>query len=195
MNGIRTVFIGLLLLATGAAAQEAQEMTPEQQAMMAAFQASMTPGEPHARLARLTGDFTATVRSFEEPNGEPTESLSELTRSLELGGRVLREEWSGQVMGMAFQGVGRVGYDNVTERYWTTWTDNLSTGLFTGYGHWDPERNGLVFDGEMPDPVAGGMVRTRSVATYGDDGTERMVMYRIVDGEEVKIMEMDIRPR
>ena len=29
----------------------------------------------------------------------------------------------------AFTGVGRTGYDNVTGRYWSTWTDTMSTGV------------------------------------------------------------------
>ncbi len=183
------------LLALTVRAQDPADMSPEEQAMMAAFQASMTPGEPHAFLGRQVGHYTAVVKNFEDPSGEPSLSESTVTRALELGGRVLREEWTGSVMGMDFVGVGRTGYDNVTKRYWTTWTDNLSTGLFIAYGDWNEGRDALVFEGEMPDPLTGEMVGTKSVSTYEDGGAERMTMFRMIDGEPVKIMEFEITPR
>lgn len=195
MQAFKQLIAGLALLVAGAAiAQEqAPEMTPEEQQMWAAFEASMVPGEPHAFLAKQEGEFVATVKSFEDPSGEPEISESMVVRSMELGGRVLREEWTGTVMGMPFKGVGRTGYDNVTGRFWSTWTDNLSTGLFVAYGK-RLEDGSLEFKGEMPDPISGGMVPTRSVAKHGD-AVEVMDMYRMMGDEEVRIMNFELRRR
>ncbi len=168
------------------------EMSPEEAAMWAAFEASMTPGDPHAFLAAQAGEFVATVRNFEDPAGEPEVSESQVVRTMELDGRVLREVWSGTVMGMPFEGIGRTGYDNVTQRYWTTWTDNLSTGVFVAYGHRDANTGVMEFKGDMPDPMSGKMIPTRSVATHGDD-VETMTMYRVAGGEDIKTMEFEVR--
>lgn len=183
------------LACSAAFAQEGTpaEMTPQEQAVWAAFEASMTPGDPHAMLAEQTGKFTATVKSYEDPSGEPQVSESTVVRTMELGGRVLREEWSGTVMGMPFTGIGRTGYDNVTDRYWSTWTDNISTGLFVAYGE-QLDDGRLEFIGEMPDPMSGGMVPTRSVARYGD-GIETMDMYRRIGDDDVLVMRFELRRR
>ncbi len=169
------------------------EMTPEEQAMWAAFEASMTPGDPHALLEAQAGEFTALVKSYAGPGADPEISESRVVREMELGGRVLREEWSGTVMGMPFTGIGRTGYDNVTGRYWSTWTDNLSTGLFVAYGE-QLDDGSLEFIGEMPDPMTGSMEPTRSVARYGDD-IETMDMYRMVGDDEVLVMHFELRRR
>lgn len=185
----------LVALTAAASAQQSEEamagMTAEEAAMMAAFQASMTPGEPHAWLAEQSGEYNALVRSWDDPDSEPQTSRSRVVRTMELGGRVLREEWTGTVMGMPFSGVGRTGYDNVTERYWSTWTDNLSTGLFISHGQRHVDGS-LEFHGEMPDPRSGAMIPTRSVATHAD-GTERMEMYQTVDGEEMRVMVIELQ--
>lgn len=189
------VSFAIIAISASAQAPDATDMSAEEAAMMAAFQASLTPGEPHERLASLTGEYTGTVKSYESPDLPPEVSESAVSRTMELDGRVMREEWTGSVMGMPFHGIGRTGYDNVTQRYWTTWTDNLSTGLFVGYGSWDAERDALVIEGEMPDPVSGEMIATRSEATYGEGGAEQMRMYRVVDGEPVLMMEFDLARR
>jgi len=186
-----TIMIAMLGGSIATAQEQAPEMTPEEQQMWAAFEASMTPGDPHDFLAGQAGEFVATVKSFEDPSGEPEVSESMVVREMELGGRVLREEWSGTVMGMPFKGVGRTGYDNVTDRYWSTWTDNLSTGLFVAYGE-RLEDGSLEFNGEMPDPVSGAMIPTRSVAKHGDD-VETMDMYRMMGDQEVHIMNFELR--
>lgn len=185
----------VLLVMSAASAQEGgtAEMTPEEQAMWAAFEASMTPAGPHAFLAEQTGEFTAIVKAYEDPDGEPDISESTVVRQMELGGRVLREEWSGTTMGIPFEGIGRTGYDNVTDRYWSTWTDNLSTGLFIAYGE-RLDDGSLEFMGEMPDPMTGDMVPTRSVGRYGEE-VETMEMYRTVGDEEMLIMRFELRRR
>lgn len=191
-NRLQTAVIALFVCCSALAQEGAPaEMTTEEQAMWAAFEASMTPAEPHAMLAQQAGEFTATVSSYAEPGAEPEISESMVVRNMELGGRVLREEWTGTVMGMPFKGIGRTGYDNVTGRYWSTWTDNLSTGLFIAYGK-ELGDGSMEFLGEMPDPMSGEMVPTRTVGRYGG-AVETMDMYRSLGDEEVLVMRFELR--
>ncbi|MEM9304407.1 MAG: DUF1579 domain-containing protein [Pseudomonadota bacterium] len=171
------------------------KMSAEEAAMMAALEASMTPGKEHEWLASLVGEFDAEVKTYTAPGAPPEIAQSKVVRTVELDGRVLHEVWTGSVMGMPFTGIGRLGYDNVTKRYWTTWTDNISTGLFIGYGQWDKSRERLIFEGEMPDPMSGQMVPTRSVATYPDENRETMLMYENSTGTERLTMEFSLTRR
>ena len=58
-----------------------------------------------------------------------------------LDGRVLIEEVTSSMMGMPFTGHGMTGYDNVTGKYWSTWTDSMSTGLMVSEGTCDAQDN------------------------------------------------------
>lgn len=188
-----------ILLASIAMAQEAQEapegMSPEQAAMMEAWSQAMTPGPEHERLAEAVGDWKATVKMWMEPGGEPSVSESTVSRSMSLGGRVLVEEWRGEMMGRPFIGHGRTGYDNVTEKYWSTWTDNMSTALMVFHGHYDPETERFTFTGSHTDPMSGETVESRSVSWHDDAEREVMEMYETRDGREVKTMEMTLERR
>jgi len=189
----------MLFFTTLAMAQEgegaAEGMSPEQAAMMEAWTEAMTPGPEHERLAEAVGDWKASVKMWMEPGGEPSVSESTVSRFMTLGGRVLVEEWRGEMMGQPFIGHGRTGYDNVTEKYWSTWTDNMSTGLMTFEGHYDPETEKYTFAGSFNDPTSGQPIQSRSVSWRDEAGREFMEMYEMRGGEEVKTMEMTLERR
>ena len=119
--------IALLLVASVAVAQdEAPEMSPEMQAMMEAWMAAGKTGEPHEALSKAVGDWTMTIRSWQEPGTEPMVSEGTAKKMMALGGRVLEEHIESDMMGQPFTGVARSGYDNVTKKHWATWTDSMS---------------------------------------------------------------------
>ena len=47
-----------------------------------------------------------------------------------LDGRFLQQEFTGEMMGQPFSGVGINAYDNLRKRYVTTWIDTMGTGIF-----------------------------------------------------------------
>ncbi|MEM1082243.1 MAG: DUF1579 family protein, partial [Pseudomonadota bacterium] len=109
-----------------------------------------------------------------------------------LGGRVLEERWSGDMMGMEFMGHGRTGFNNVTGEYWSTWTDNMSTGLMMFTGSFNESSNRFEFSSSYIDPVTKETVYSRSVATPEENGQETMEMYETRDGEEFMTMRMTL---
>ena len=189
----------LCLVASLASAQEsgdsAASMSPEQAEMMQAWAEAMQPGSEHERLAESVGEWDATVKAWMAPGGEPSTSEATVSRSMSLGGRVLVEEWQGLMMGQDFIGHGRTGFNNVTGKYWSTWTDNMSTGLMAFDGTYDAEANRYTFTGSYADPVSGEMIESRSVSYTDDQGREVMEMYETRGGEEIKTMEMTLQRR
>jgi len=186
------VLLFLLLLPAVAGAQEAAEdqMSAEQQAMMEAYMKAATPGEEHAMLADHAGTWKAVVKAWMEPGGEPQMSDGVFRRELLLGGRVLQEEYEGSFEGQPFLGYGLTGYDNVTGRWWSTWNDNMSTGVMVMWGEWNEEKGAVVYRGEAPDPMSGGMVEMKIVVRHPEDGKEVMEMYDLRSGTPVKTMEI-----
>ena len=177
-----------------AAAQGAPEMSPEMQAMMAAWEKAGTPGEQHKQLAAMAGNWKATVRMWMGP-GDPTASEATVKREMILDGRVLSELYEGTMMGRPFVGHGMTGYDNARGKYWSTWNDNMSTGLMVSWGAWDAEKKEIVFDGEVSDPTKPGEVmKNRGIARHNADGSETFEMWEPhgPGGEMVKTMEITL---
>src|SRR5512132_483462 len=122
------------LLCAPLAAQDAQhqhemKMSPEQQAEMQAYMKAATPGPEHQALAAMAGNYDLKVKGWQAAGAAPEESVATAVRSSALGGRVMVEEVHGTMMGMPFEGHGMSGFDNVTGKYWSTWTDSMGTGL------------------------------------------------------------------
>jgi hypothetical protein len=87
--------------------------------------------------ADTAGEWKFTIKSWMDPEAEPMLSEGTAHRTMELGGRVVEEVVESSMMGQPFEGIGRTGYDNLTGEWWSTWTDNMSTGLMTMTGTYD----------------------------------------------------------
>lgn len=176
-----------------AADEAGMAMPPEMQAMMEAFEQAAKPGPQHAMLAESVGDWSATVSMWMDPSAPPEVSSAEVSRKLELNGRVVEEHWQGSMMGQPFTGIGRTGYDNVTGRYWSTWTDNMSTAVMIMYGDYDADAETFTFHGDYVDPMSKQKVTTRSVLTTPEEGKEVMTMYEMHDGQEIRTMQIEMQ--
>ncbi|HKQ61195.1 MAG TPA: DUF1579 family protein [Candidatus Polarisedimenticolaceae bacterium] len=112
------------------------------------------------------------------------------TRTMSLDGRVLVEEFHGAMMGMPFTGHAMMGYDNVTGKYWSTWTDSMSTGLIVSEGSCDAKQT-CSFTASYNDPVKKAKVSSRITTRWTSPTTEVFEMYGpSPDGKEMKVMEI-----
>jgi len=180
--------MGAALLVGGAAiAADAPKMTPEQEAWMKAGM----PGAQHATLAKTAGEYDAKVKTWEKPGAAPTEESATVSRKMDLEGRVLVEEFHGTMAGMPFMGHGMTGYDNTTGKYWSTWNDSMSTGLFVSEGTCDAAGKSCSFTGTSNDPVKKQPMKLRMTTKWTSPTVELFEMYGPgPDGKEMKMMEM-----
>lgn len=195
----RVVRIFLFLLALVAVPGLAQEkgkasaepeMTPEEQKAMEAFMASMTPGPQHRHLAGRAGKWTFVGKFWTEPGAPPQESRGTSVREAILGGRVISETIESEMMGMPFRGLGMTGFDNVTQRYWSTWNDTMSTGVMISYGTCDDAMAKCEFHGSYSDPLTGMMKETRMTADSEADRETFRSFEKGPDGKEMMTMEI-----
>jgi hypothetical protein len=181
---------GALLAGPALGRAQQPEMTPEQKAEMEAFMKAGTPGAPHKAMAQTAGTYEVKAKSWDAPGAPAREETGTATRTMVLDGRVLVEEFRGSMMGMPFTGHGMRGYDNVSERYWTTWMDSMSTGLMVSEGTCDA-KNACTFTGSWNDPIKKAPVTARMTTRWTSPTTEVFEMYGPGrDGKEMKMMEM-----
>ena len=142
---------GLLLAGScflAAHAQPAQEPTAEEKAWMA----YMTPGPAHKMLADADGEWTEEMTIWMAPGAEPMKNTAACVNKMILGGRYQESRHSGNFMGMPFEGVSTVAYDNAMKKYLSTWIDNMGTGLMYMEGVYDEATKAVHFKGKMVDP-------------------------------------------
>lgn len=117
-----------------------------EQEMMDNWMRNATPGAEHALLAKYVGEFN--VKMID--NGKEMEGKAK--NEMILGGRVQIQHFNMIYNGMPFEGHGMTGFDNYTKRYWFTWNDNMSTGLYSMWGTASADGKSVVFEGAMDRP-------------------------------------------
>lgn len=189
-----------LVLALPAAAEEPKApakgakpaaAAPSPEEMQKAWAAYMTPGEPHARLARLAGSWTTKTKSWWDPTLPPEETTGTTEYRMVLGGRYLEQRFEGSMMGQPFSGIGYTGYDNVKKKYESYWIDSAGTGMLVMSGSLDASGKKTVFTGSMVDPTNGKKVALRAVDIEVDaDNSVFELWMSGPDGKMWKSMEM-----
>ena len=93
---------------------------------------------------------------------------------------------------MPFEGTSTTGYDNAKKVFFTTWMDNMSTGVMNMEGTWDEATKTINFKGKMLCPANGVETEMREVFKIVDDNTQVMEMYGpdMKTGKEFKSMEI-----
>lgn len=111
----------------------------DHEAMMAAWQAAMTPSKGHAALEIFAGSWRTRTTFTMAPGAPPDVSEGTSENSWVLGGRYLRQVFKGSSMGMPFEGLGYTAYDNVQKQYLGFWMDTFGTGFMTSVGVGKPK--------------------------------------------------------
>ncbi len=119
-------------------------------AMMAEMQKLAAPGDMHKMLANSVGEWDLEFEMF-MPGMEPMKSTGHSTIVAVLGGRYIQEQLSGSFMGMPFEGMNMIGYDNHNKVFTSTWFDTSSTWPITATGTWDKTTRTLAMKGVMKD--------------------------------------------
>ena len=167
-----------------AAQPERAAPQPSPEEMQAAWMESMNPGEEHQRLAAMIGRWNATTR-FWMGEADPVEGEGKAVMEWVLGERFVRQNFTGNFMGMDFEGLGYTGFDRNKKKYVGSWMDNFSTSMLYDEGQWDQASETIVFRGTFVDPL-GREIKGRSVVKV--HGPDRMTytMYHTEPGSEEK---------
>jgi hypothetical protein len=187
----------LLLVPLGAALARPQEKqaapagAPKDDPAMAKMIEYGKIGPHHERLASRLGTWSAVVKIEMEPGSPPSESQGTSEMRWIMGGRFLQDTFAGEFMGQPFHGLGTTGYDNLKQKYVSTWIDDMSSGIYYSEGTYDPAKKTFTFTGEAPNEGFTGFVKTRMTETWLDD--DHFTVQSFVpgpDGKERKSMEI-----
>jgi hypothetical protein len=154
----------------------------------------MAPGPEHAALMALAGDYDVTGKFWMMPHSAPAESTAKATFTPILGGRYLRQDYHGSMMGVAYDGIGIEGFDRGRGRYTSVWVDSISTGQLalegaSGDGGATRTYIGMMDDAEHP----GKTVAVRWVCTRIDANAFRFALYEGAGAQAWQCMDLVYR--
>ncbi|MBK6765132.1 MAG: DUF1579 domain-containing protein [bacterium] len=143
------VLVGVLCVSTIAGAQEGMSEAD----MMKKWMEVASPKAEHEVLAKSAGEWNCVMTFWMGPNAPAQEAHGTSVDKVINGGRVVESDFTGEMMGMPYEGHGHTGYDNFNKTYWSTWTDNMTTGMMFMEGTSTDGGKTIVFNTTMDEPV------------------------------------------
>jgi hypothetical protein len=194
---VATAMAVVLGLAAGAVAQEKAKKTApplDEKKAMEAWQKAMTPGEGQKRLAPMVGIFETKVRTWMDPDPTkpPEDTAGASVNTWALGDRYVQMKYEGIMMGETLNGVGYVGFDNVSKKYVSTWMDTAGTGMMWSTGTMDASGKVLSMKAMVNEPATGKPSPADTKITITDNDHHKLEMWgKNPAGKMGKIMEIE----
>lgn len=145
-------------------------------------------GDEHRRLGELTGRWTVR-QSLWLPGQPPQVDNGTASFTAVLGGRHLQQDLRIR-SSVPFRGLGYMGYDNTTGRYYTSWMDINFTGVLVLHGDYDAAAKTYRFTGEMAGE-GGARIPTREELLVLDSHHMVARYYETHGGQEALMVELD----
>ncbi len=193
-------FIAARLFAADSAAPNDTTAAPaiNDAAMMKQMMELAKPNENHKLLAQLAGNWTDKVTMWMAPGAPPMESAGTAERHAVMDGRYYVAHFDGEMKmpgadgklkNFRFHGMSTEGYDNVKKKFFSTWVDNMGTGLLTSEGTYDPASKSFTYTSET-EMIPGQKTKVREVVKIVDADHHNLEWYEDRGGQEVKTMEI-----
>jgi hypothetical protein len=186
------LFAALFLFCNSSGLIFAQETKEEQAAAQEKWMEYMTPSANHKMMAKSVGEWTTSMQMWAGPDTEPMKSEGICRSEMILGGRYMQSKYSGNVMGMPFEGISTDGFDNAKKVYVNTWVDNMGTGIMHAEGKYDDATKTVNYAGTMFDPMQDKELSYRQTLQMVNDKHMVMEMFNTTkDGAEYKSLHVE----
>ena len=171
--------------------------SPNPAEMMKQMMENAKLNENHKLLGELVGSWSTSVKMM-EPGEAPTTSTGTVTYKSVMNGRFITGDHSGtmkmpdgngKMKDFSFKGMSMDGYDNVKQKFVSSWVDNMGTSITMFEGTYDPATKTFTYNGEM-EMVPGMKVPVRSVIKFTDKSHHTFEWYENRGGQEVKTLEI-----
>ncbi len=166
------------------------------EADMQACMAAGIPGKMQEHLAQSVGTWTGTSTMWMAPGAPAVTSPANATITLEMDGRYTKCEHNGEMPGMGpFHGIGWYGYDNVAQKFVSTWLDNHSSGIMYGSGTLSSDGKTITWSYDYTDPVTKKPATMREIERWTGSDSMMLEMHGNdpKSGQEYKMMQIEMK--
>lgn len=159
---------------------------------MKAWMEYATPGDVHKMMATWDGNWEGETTAWMADGAPPATSKANVVTRMIMGGRYQVTEFSGDMMGMPFNGMGTLAYDNYKKTFTNTWIDDMGTGIMVMEGPWDAASKSMTLTGKYTNPANGADCDMKEVFTIIDNDNQKMEMWGPdqTTGKQYKTMEI-----
>jgi hypothetical protein len=154
----------------------------------------------HKLLSSLDGTWSFNTKLWMngDPTSKPEESKGTAVRKSIMGGRYVvmdvngkfkMPDETGKMKEYDFKGHALDAYDNAKQKFVSTWSDNMGTGIIMMEGSYDPATKTFTYNGEIQQ-APGRKQQAREVIKLTDKDHMLLEWYENRGGTEAKTMEI-----
>ena len=173
---------------------------PNPEEMMKKMMEMSKLNENHKLLGDMNGNWNYSIKMWmsPDPSAKPQESKGTATRKsamdgryvvMDVTGKMRMPDQNGKMKDMQFKGMGVEGYDNVKQKFVSSWIDNMGTGIQFSDGTYDPATKTLTYTSEI-EMMPGMKTPVREVIKLTDKDHMMLEWYENHGGQEKKTMEI-----
>ena len=155
---------------------------------------SAAPGQPHAALARLAGDWQAqaTFWTWEDQSTPSMECTATVSAEMVIGGRFLLQNVKGHCLDQPVEAIGIIGYNNANGRYEAVSLDNMGTSMSRHLGEMN-EAGDIVLHLNYLDRSTGESIHRRTVRQLISEHEWLETAHETRKHQEHRVMEIRAR--
>ncbi len=171
------------------AAQQAEQAAVDPNDPMAMWTKANMPTKEHAQLiADMLGEWTVENEVTFAP-GAPVEKSTGTAKCEPIfGGRFVKMDYDGNMMGQPFKGFSLWGYNTPSGKFESTWIDSTSVGMMYSTGVKQADGS-IEWTGSWVDPITKETKTSRAVTKMTDKNTMVYEAFdKTTDGTEFKMM-------
>jgi hypothetical protein len=131
----------------------------------------MTPSDIHTLLAQYVGHFKMEITMSMGEGKEPAVIIVDSEQAMLLGGRFLEMKQKGNMMGMDYQAITTLGFNNTDKKFGLTTLTNMGTGTLSLFGDWDAGTRTATLYGPLTNPVTKGIISVKQIISFVDPNT------------------------
>jgi len=186
-------------LSANSSTQAKSAAQPNEAEMMKQMMELSKTGENHKLLSGMAGSWTYTVKMWMDPSAPATTSTGNAVIKPIMDGRFFVGDFTGKMQmpgpdgkmkDLQFKGMSIDGYDNVKQKFISTWCDSMGTGIMFSEGTYDATSKTLTYNGEY-EAVPGMKTRVRMLGKLVDKDHHNFEFYEDRGTGEAKTMEID----
>ena len=129
----------------------------------------MTPSSIHRLFQQYVGSFRMDIIMSAGEGKEPTIITVDSEHIMLLGGRFLEMKQQGNMMGMDYQSIMTLGFNNTDNKIALTTITNMGTGTLSLFGDWDEKSKSATLFGALTNPVTKNSITVKQVLSFVDD--------------------------
>ncbi|HZH66045.1 MAG TPA: DUF1579 family protein [Flavisolibacter sp.] len=128
----------------------------------------LTPSGVHSLMEQYAGNFRMEITMSMGEGKEPKIVTVKSKNNMLLGGRFLEMEQKGEMMGMDYQSIITMGFNNTNKKFALTTITNMGTGILSLVGDWDQKSKTANLIGELVNPVSKQAIHVRQTVAFID---------------------------